>query len=152
MQNTFFCIGKFLKWLAGDESSSITKGSIYYIKHMYIQPFSMGVDWREIWHQMDVSTMFYICRYCVLLCGADLFNWALIHLYNFATFCNPLYTFLWVPWVLNLWDGENKPIWAQLYETGVQCGLRKPAIVWIKYEYEDHLGGVMVLWSYILIL
>ena len=32
---------------------------------MYIQPFSMEVDWQEIWHQMDVSTTFYICRYCV---------------------------------------------------------------------------------------
>ncbi len=32
---------------------------------MYIQPCSMKVDWREILHQMDVSTMFYNCRYCV---------------------------------------------------------------------------------------
>ncbi len=47
-QNTFFCLGKFLMWLADDQSSSITKGSIYYIKHMYIQPFSMEVDWWEI--------------------------------------------------------------------------------------------------------
>ncbi len=52
-------------WWADDHSSSITKGSIYYIKHMYIQPFSMEVDWQEISHQMDVSTMFYICRCCV---------------------------------------------------------------------------------------
>ncbi len=65
MQSTFFCLGKFLKWLANDQSSSITKGSICYIKHMYLQPFSMEVDWWEICHQMDVSTMFYICRYCV---------------------------------------------------------------------------------------
>ena len=40
---------KFLKKLADDQWSSITKGSIYYIKHMNIQPFSMVVDWPEIW-------------------------------------------------------------------------------------------------------
>ncbi len=62
---TFFCLGKFQKWWADNQSSSIYKGSIYYIKHMYIQPFSMELDWREIWHQMDVSTMFYNCRYCI---------------------------------------------------------------------------------------
>ncbi len=73
MHSTFFCLGKFLKWLANDESSSITKESSYYISYMYIQPFSMEVDWREIWHQMDVSTMFYICRYCVFtLWGRDM--------------------------------------------------------------------------------
>ena len=62
---TFFCLGKFLKWWADNLSSSMTKGRIYYIKHLYIQPFSMEVDWREIRHQMDVSNMFYICRHCV---------------------------------------------------------------------------------------
>ncbi len=47
-------------------SSSITKGSISTnIKHMHIQPFSIGVNWRENWHQMNVSTMSYICRYYV---------------------------------------------------------------------------------------
>ncbi len=54
-----------LRGLADDQSSSITKESIFYIKHMYVQPLSMEVDWWEIWHQMDVSTMFYICIYCV---------------------------------------------------------------------------------------
>ncbi len=50
-QNTFFCLRKFLMWLADDQSSSITKSGIYYIKHMYIiQPFSTEVDWQEIWH------------------------------------------------------------------------------------------------------
>ncbi len=33
MQSTFFCLGKFLKWLADDQSSSITKDSIYFVKH-----------------------------------------------------------------------------------------------------------------------
>ena len=32
---------------------------------MYIQSFSMEVDWPEIWCLMEVSTMFYICRCCV---------------------------------------------------------------------------------------
>ena len=32
---------------------------------MYIQPFTTIVDWREIWRLMEVSTMFYIRRYCV---------------------------------------------------------------------------------------
>ena len=44
MQATFFYLGKFLKKLADDQCSSITKGSIYYMKHMNIQHFSMGVD------------------------------------------------------------------------------------------------------------
>ncbi len=65
MQSTFLCLGKFLKGLADDQSSSITKGSIYYIKHLQIQPFSMEVDWQESWCLMEVSTMLYIFRYCV---------------------------------------------------------------------------------------
>ena len=61
-------------WWADNQSSSITKGNTYYIKHMYIQPFSVEVDWREIWHQVGVSTMFYFVdtafftlwdRYCI---------------------------------------------------------------------------------------
>ncbi len=43
-QSASLCLGKFLKKLADDQCTSITKGSIYYIKHMYIQPFSMEVD------------------------------------------------------------------------------------------------------------
>ena len=45
--------------------SSITKGSIYYIEHMYIQPFSMEVYWPEIQHLISVSTMSYLCTYCL---------------------------------------------------------------------------------------
>ena len=43
-------------------------GSIYHIKHMYIQRFTTVVDWPEIGRLMEVhiSAMFYICRYCVL--------------------------------------------------------------------------------------
>ena len=58
-QSTFFCFGKFLKKLVDDQCSSITKGSIYYIKHMCIQLFGL------IRCLMGVSTMFYICTYCV---------------------------------------------------------------------------------------
>ena len=47
-QSTFFCLGKFLKKLADDQCISITKGRIYHIKHEYIQPFSMEVDWPEM--------------------------------------------------------------------------------------------------------
>ncbi len=62
MQSTFFCLRKFLKKL-DNLWSSITKGSIYHIKNMYIQPFSMVVDWPEIWCLMEVSTMFHIPFY-----------------------------------------------------------------------------------------
>ena len=65
MQATFFYLGKFLKKLADDQCSSISKSSIYYIKHRHIQSFSMGVDLPEIGCLMEVSTMFYICTYCV---------------------------------------------------------------------------------------
>ena len=65
MKSTFFYIERYLKKLADDQYSSITKGSIYHIKHMYIQPFTTIVDWPEIWCLMEVSSMFYICRYCV---------------------------------------------------------------------------------------
>ncbi len=65
MQATLFYFGRFLKKLADDQCSSITKGSIYHIKHMYIHHFTTVVDWLENWHLMEVSTMFYICRYCV---------------------------------------------------------------------------------------
>ena len=37
---------------------------------MHIQPFSIEVDWTEMLCFMEVSTMFYICRYCVFtLCS-----------------------------------------------------------------------------------
>ncbi len=67
MQSTFFCLGKFLKKIADDQRSSTTKESIYCIKHMYIHPFSMEKVWPEIWRIMEVSTMFYICTYCIFI-------------------------------------------------------------------------------------
>ncbi len=44
IQTTFFYLGRFLKKLADDQFSSVIKGSIYHIKHMPMQPFTMGVD------------------------------------------------------------------------------------------------------------
>ncbi len=66
MQTTFFSLGRFLKKLADDQCSSITKGSIYHIKHIDIQPFIMGVDWPEIGRLMEASIMFDICTYCLV--------------------------------------------------------------------------------------
>ena len=43
----------------------LPKGGIYHIKHMYIQPFTKVADWPEILCSMEVSAMFYICRYCI---------------------------------------------------------------------------------------
>ena len=39
-----FTLEDFLNKLSDDQCSSITKGSFYHIKHMTIQPFTMGVD------------------------------------------------------------------------------------------------------------
>ena len=52
---TFFYLGRFLRKLADDQYSIITKESIYHIKHMYIQPFT-----TEMGSLMEVSTMFYM--------------------------------------------------------------------------------------------
>ena len=65
MQATSFNLGRFLKKLADDQCSTIAKGSIYHIKHMSIQPFTIEVDWSEIGFLIEVSTMFNICTYCV---------------------------------------------------------------------------------------
>ncbi len=43
-QTTFFYFGRFLKKL-GVQISPITKGSIYHIEYMSVQPFTMGMDW-----------------------------------------------------------------------------------------------------------
>ncbi len=42
MHTSFFYLESFLKKLVDDQWSSIPKGSIYHIKHMYIQPFTKG--------------------------------------------------------------------------------------------------------------
>ena len=71
-QTTLFCRGKFPKKLADDQCSSITRGSIFYIKYVYIQPFRMGVDWPEIWCLMKYLLCFIFAHTAFLLCGADL--------------------------------------------------------------------------------
>ncbi len=51
METTFFYRGRFPKKVADDQCSSITKGSIYHIKHTYIQSFTTVptvMDLREI--------------------------------------------------------------------------------------------------------
>ncbi len=62
---TLFYHGRFLKKSADDQFSSITKGSICHIKHIYTQPFTIGVDWPKIVCLMEVSTLFCICTYCI---------------------------------------------------------------------------------------
>ncbi len=62
IQTTFFYLERFVKKLADDRWSSITKGSIYHLKHKSIQPFNMGVDGCF----MEVSIMFNIFTYCIL--------------------------------------------------------------------------------------
>ncbi len=44
MQTTYFYHGKFLKKKVSNQWSSVTKGSVYHVKHMSIQPFTMRVD------------------------------------------------------------------------------------------------------------
>ena len=43
-KTNFFYLGRFLKNLADDQCSSITKGRIYHIKHMTIQPSTIEVN------------------------------------------------------------------------------------------------------------
>ena len=50
---------------------------------MYIQPFTT-VDWPEIWCLMEVSTIFFIYRYCVFNCYGR--NWREVY----ATFRKPI--------------------------------------------------------------
>ncbi len=72
IQTTFFFHGRFLKKIADDQCSSITKGSIHNIKHMSILPFTVAVDWPESGCLMGVSIMFHIHTYCVFtLNGRD---------------------------------------------------------------------------------
>ncbi len=63
IQNTFFYLGRFLKKLADDRCTWITKGSIYHVKHMSIQPFYHGLTWN--WAFYGSTYMFDICAYCV---------------------------------------------------------------------------------------
>ncbi len=69
MQATFFYHRRFLKKLADDQCYSKTKSSMYHINPMYIQLFTIVVDWPEIGCLKEVSTMFHICSYCVFTWG-----------------------------------------------------------------------------------
>ncbi len=79
-----------MKTLADDQCSSVAKDCIYHIKHMSIQPFTIGVDLPEIGCLIEVSTMFYIGRYCVstwygrIVLGTPL-EFFLFNLYCFPT-------------------------------------------------------------------
>ena len=60
-----------MKKLADDQCSSTSKGSIYHIKYMSIQSFTIGVNWPGIGCLMEVSIMSDIYTYC-------LFTWLYI--------------------------------------------------------------------------
>ncbi len=68
--NYFLLPGRFLKNqqtinTSRDQYSFISKGSIYHINHMYIQYFATVMNYPVVVCLMEVSTRFYICRYCV---------------------------------------------------------------------------------------
>ena len=65
LATSFFLVEILQKW-ADDQFPFISKGSIYYIKHVQIQLFSIGVEWGEIIVcLMKVSAMPYKCTYCL---------------------------------------------------------------------------------------
>ena len=74
LQVTSFSLGLILQKRADDQFSFMTKCRIYYIKHLWMQLFSMGVDWSEIVCFMEVSALLYKCTYCVLLCTTELYR------------------------------------------------------------------------------
>ena len=71
IQTTSLYLRRFLKKLADDQCPSRTKGSIYSIKHISIQPFTMGVDWPEIERLMEVSICFIFAHTAFFLCAAE---------------------------------------------------------------------------------
>ncbi len=76
VQTTFFYLRQFLQKLEDDQCALITKGSIYHIKCMSIQPFAMGVDWPEIRCLMEVSIICLVFAHTVfLLCMAEWLMW-----------------------------------------------------------------------------
>ncbi len=61
----FLWLRKFLKKLADNQCSSITKGWSSVSNIYTYNLFNMEVDWPEIWRLMEASTIFYICTYSV---------------------------------------------------------------------------------------
>ncbi len=76
-----------------NQQTIISEDSIYHIKYMYIHHFTTTLDGPEIWCLMEVSTMFYICRYCVFFLA---YFRSLIRISIFANLLH-LYWFLQPP-------------------------------------------------------
>ena len=93
----FFYLGRFLKNLAEDQCSSITKAVSTTFNIMYIQPFITVVDWTEILRLMEVS-MFSIYRYCVFFLGRQISRM----LIECSTFKIKLQIYCIVYWVKSL--------------------------------------------------
>ena len=81
IHTTSFYLGRFQKKLGDDQCSSITKGSIYHIKYMSIQFFTMEVDSPEIGCLMEESNMFDIWTYCVF----TLYGKCITHVFQSST-------------------------------------------------------------------
>ena len=63
--NYFLLPWKIAEEISRQLCSRITKGSIYHIRRMYIQPFTTKVVWPEIWCLMKVI---YYVLYVQILC------------------------------------------------------------------------------------
>ncbi len=72
MQATFFYLERFMKKLADDQCSSITKGSIYHIKPMYIQPFTTVMDDQKLHVEWKYLLFFIFADTAFLLGTADI--------------------------------------------------------------------------------
>ncbi len=55
----FFCLGKFLKWLADDQSSSITKRST--ISNICTYKVFNCLVWKQIEKKFDIKWMYLLC-------------------------------------------------------------------------------------------
>ncbi len=73
--------------LADDQCSLITKDSIYHIKHMSIQTFTMGMDWPDIASLMEVSIMFTVCRYSDFTWYGRIVRHSLANVYHHSFTC-----------------------------------------------------------------
>ena len=69
IQTTLFCLERFPKKLADDQFSSITKDSIYHIKHMYIQPFTSGGLTRNWMFKGSIYIVLHLQILCFDLVG-----------------------------------------------------------------------------------
>ena len=76
LQATSFSHTEILQKWADSQFSFITKGSIYYIKHLQIQLLSMVVDWSESVCLMEVCAMamLYKYTYCLFTLYSSMFH------------------------------------------------------------------------------